>query len=295
MKRTLIAACAAALGALALSSCQVPDASPRDVARIGPAVSARTVAYGSASWARLDVAPSRSGPSHGTIVWVHGGAWIAGSNSFAEVPAYMTALLDAGWSIVSVEYPSALLATAGEMVRSVQDATGYVRRNAAALGVVGDVIVLGGHSAGGWLAAMAADNTLHVDAVLAFSAPLDLAALAGNMVPLYGFNLASITNVLLDCAELDPKAVDRCGGRKLAEWSFTERVKPGGAPMYLGYGDRDEVINVRDQRAAATKLVGALGDTRVWVDVAERSGHGAEGVNVSYLKIFLAMVADGRL
>jgi acetyl esterase/lipase len=293
MKRTVMT-CVAGLLVLLSSGCQVPDPTRRDVAGAMNVPVSSTIQYRIESWATLEVAHSRGEAQNGTIVWVHGGAWIAGSNSFAEVPGYVIEMLDEGWSIVSVGYPSALNASTSLMIESVQHATTYVRDNGATLGLKSSVVVLGGHSAGGWLAAMAARG-LDVDGVLAFSAPLDLAALALNPVPLYGFNLASITNVLLDCAELRATATDQCGVKKLDRWSFTKSVRSLDAPMYLGYGGADTVVTGFDQRAAAARLTAVLGDKRVWVDVAERSGHSAEGMNVRYLAMFLGMVADGLL
>jgi acetyl esterase/lipase len=257
-----------------------------------------TFSYSSAPWGKIDIIPATSGGSRGVIVWVHGGAWISGSRDFSEIPFYVTAMLAQGWSIASVEYPSALSATPVQMVQSVEQAVTYVRENSALFGVDTRTVVLGGHSAGGWLAAAAAYNGAlkrDVDGVIAFAAPLDLVALAGNSKPLYGFTLASLTNVLLDCAELDPAATDACGRELLSAWSVHNLVRKGDPSVYLGYGDLDAVVPAQGSASVVRKFEAALGTNRVWVDVAEGSGHAVEGVNVRYLAAFLALVAQDRL
>jgi acetyl esterase/lipase len=281
-----------------LSSCKVPDAPRSAMARPVERPTVETVSYNTESWGKIDIIHGTGGVEQGVIVWVHGGAWISGSRDFSEIPFYVTALLAKGWSIASVGYPSALSSSAVQMVQSVQQAVSFVRENAATLGLNDRAIVLGGHSAGGWLAAMAAYNgglTYGVDGVIAFAAPLDLVALSRNTKPLYGFTLASLTNVLLDCAVLDPKARDACGRELLSGWSVTSVIESDGPGVYLGYGDLDEVVPSRGTSGVVRRFEETLGQRRVWVDVAEGSGHAVEGVNVKYLALFLELVAQGTL
>lgn len=298
MKRFALNLCILLSGLSVLSSCKVPDAPRSAMARPVGRPTTETVSYNTESWGKIDVIHRTGGVEQGVIMWVHGGAWISGSRDFSEIPFYVTALLEKGWSIASVEYPSALSSSAGQMVRGIQQAVSYVRENAAMLGVNGRTIVLGGHSAGGWLAAMAAYNgelTFGVDGVIAFAAPLDLVELSRNTKPLYGFTLTSLTNVLLDCAPLDPKSRDACGRELLSRWSVTSVVEGGGPSVYLGYGDLDEVVPARGARGVVRRFEEKLGEKRVWVDVAEGSGHAVEGVNVKYLAMFLELVAQGTL
>ena len=298
MKRLTAHICSTIIGLSVLSACKVPDASRAEMAQAVLRPASSTASYNDADWGKLDVIPRTGGESRGVIVWVHGGAWISGSRDFSEIPFYVTAMLAQGWSIASVEYPSALYATPGQMVASVQEAVTYVRENSEALGVDARSVVLGGHSAGGWLAAMAAYDgalTEAVDAVLSFAAPLDLVSLSRNTEPLYGFTLTSLTNVLLDCAPLDPLSRDACGYALLSQWSVNNVVKSDGPSMYLGYGDGDDVVPARGSAVVARRFEQVLGGRRVWVDVAEGSGHAVEGVNVRYLKMFLSLVSLGLL
>lgn len=298
MKRIAVLICSTIAGLSVLSSCRVPDAPRTEMARPVVRPVSETASYSEEPWGKLDVLHSTGGESLGVIVWVHGGAWISGSRDFSEIPFYVAAMLEQGWTIASVEYPSALHASPWQMTQSVQKAVTYIRSNAATLGVDARTVVLGGHSAGGWLAAMAAYNGElrdAVDAVIAFAAPLDLVQLSRNIEPLYGFTLASLTNVLLDCAPLEPTSSDACGRALLARWSVNNTVRRGAPSVYLGYGDLDKVVPASGSTSVVRKFEQTLGVNRVWVDVAEGSGHAVEGTNVRYLAMFLALVAQGSL
>ena len=298
MKRIALLICST-IGVLSvLSSCRVPDAPRAEMAGPVARPASETFSYSEEPWGKLDILHNTGGEKLGVIVWVHGGAWISGSRDFSEIPFYVAAMLEQGWSIASVEYPSALYAPPWQMTQSVQKAVSYVRDNAVTLGVDARTVVLGGHSAGGWLAAMAAYNGElrdAVDGVLAFAAPLDLVKLSRNTDPLYGFTLASLTNVLLDCAMLEPTSSDACGRDLLAKWSVHNVVRRGAPSVYLGYGDLDGVVPASGSAGVVRKFEQTLGTNRVWVDVAEGSGHAVEGTNVRYLAMFLALVAQGSL
>lgn len=89
-----------------------------------------------------------------TIVWVHGGGWIAGHRS--DIANYAKILAAHGYTTVAVDYalpPQAIYPTA---VEEVNAALRYLANNAASLHVDPDRFVLAGDSAGAQIAAQVA-------------------------------------------------------------------------------------------------------------------------------------------
>ncbi|MGC0365541.1 acetyl esterase [Rhodococcus sp. 27YEA15] len=81
-----------------------------------------------------------------TVIWAHGGSWIAGDKS--DYSGYYQSLADAGFTVISVNYS---LSTNGEyptVLEELDKAYGYVVQNASSLHVDPRAIFLGGDSAG---------------------------------------------------------------------------------------------------------------------------------------------------
>ena len=89
------------------------------------------------------------------IVWVHGGAWIAGSK--AGVANYLKVLAGHGYATIGMEYSTGYGTTYPTPVRQVNAALGHIAANAAELGIDPNRIILAGDSAGAQLAAQAAN------------------------------------------------------------------------------------------------------------------------------------------
>lgn len=90
-----------------------------------------------------------------TVVWVHGGGWVAGHRS--DVANYTRILAAHGFTTVALDYalpPHAVYPTA---VEEVNAALGYLTANAARLHVDPDRLVLAGDSAGAQIAAQVAN------------------------------------------------------------------------------------------------------------------------------------------
>lgn len=110
----------------------------------------RSVSYGAN---KLDIFPTnkRSAP---ILVYVHGGAWLAGSkDSVGSKAAYFTRL---GYVFISVGYTLYPRANAQTQSLQIGQAVNWVRKNASRLGGDPDRIALMGHSAGCHLASLAA-------------------------------------------------------------------------------------------------------------------------------------------
>ncbi|MCR6673919.1 alpha/beta hydrolase [Devosia ginsengisoli] len=102
----------------------------------------------------LNLPPNASTPLP-VIVWVHGGAWIAGSK--AGVANYLKVLSGQGYATVGVEYSTGYGTSYPTPVRQVNAALGHVSTHAAELGIDPDRIILAGDSAGAQLAAQVAN------------------------------------------------------------------------------------------------------------------------------------------
>lgn len=86
----------------------------------------------------------------GLIVWVHGGAWRAGSRESVDVKG----LTKLGWAIASVDYRLSTVARFPAQIHDIKAAIRYLRANAGQLGLPANRFVVGGSSAGAHLAAL---------------------------------------------------------------------------------------------------------------------------------------------
>jgi acetyl esterase len=100
--------------------------------------------------AKLDVfvpdAAVERGERLPTVVWMHGGAWVAGSRE--DWRPYFMVLASRGYTVVAIGYslgPNQIYPTA---LHQVNDALGYVQDNAEQLHIDPDRIVMAGDSAG---------------------------------------------------------------------------------------------------------------------------------------------------
>ncbi len=95
-----------------------------------------------------------AGPARGTFVFIHGGYWRALSkDDYSYVAGPM---LDAGIACTVIDYDLAPRVSVGTIVEECQRALLWVARHGAAHGAHPGNVVVGGHSAGGHLAAMMA-------------------------------------------------------------------------------------------------------------------------------------------
>lgn len=81
-----------------------------------------------------------------TIVWVHGGGWISGSKK--DVANYLRILAGRGFTTVGIDYSIAPAHTYPRPLRQVNEALGYLTRNAARLHVDPERLILAGDSGG---------------------------------------------------------------------------------------------------------------------------------------------------
>jgi acetyl esterase/lipase len=113
------------------------------------------------------------------IVWVHGGAFVAGDK--ADVGEYLRILAAAGYTAISVGYTVAPAARYPTPVTEVNEALGFLVTNASMLGIDSSRIVLAGDSAGAQIAAQlaAAISDPAYGKAIGFAPLLDRHALKG--------------------------------------------------------------------------------------------------------------------
>lgn len=111
------------------------------------------VPYGSHRMQRADLYVSPG--NRGTIVYLHGGGWVAGDKS-TGLPSLLLHEVTRGYDVVSINYRLAPSDPFPAAVHDTAQAVRWVRENGATLGLSPTRIVLAGHSAGANIAALAA-------------------------------------------------------------------------------------------------------------------------------------------
>lgn len=94
----------------------------------------------------LDVYRPDGSQPRTTVVWIHGGGWLAGNKE--QMGNYARILAARGFTVAMVGYSLAPGATYPAQVRQTNAALGYLVRNAERLGVDPSRLVLAGDSAG---------------------------------------------------------------------------------------------------------------------------------------------------
>lgn len=145
------------------------------------------------------------------VVWIHGGAWISGSNT--DVDPYMRILAERGYTSISIGYTVAPEATYPTALEQLNDGLRYITAHAEELGVDATRVVLAGDSAGAQLASQLAtlSTSPSYAALLGISPSLTRPQLAG---------------VILNCGVYDiPALADLNGilswGFKTAMWAYS--------------------------------------------------------------------------
>lgn len=99
---------------------------------------------------KLDLYLPEAGAPAGLIVWVHGGAWRAGSRNDVDLKG----LVARGWAIASVDYRLSTVARFPAQIHDIKAAIRFLRAHAADYGYPTSRFVIAGSSAGAHLAAL---------------------------------------------------------------------------------------------------------------------------------------------
>jgi acetyl esterase/lipase len=133
------------------------------VRHVPPGIAARRdIAYDDGPDEVLDIyRPEAAAGPLPTIVWVHGGAWVAGSKD--GVANYLKVLAGQGYTTVAIEYSRGYGATYPKPVTQVNSALAYIVENAEELGIEPSSLVLAGDSAGAQIAGQIALISTNAD------------------------------------------------------------------------------------------------------------------------------------
>jgi acetyl esterase/lipase len=233
----------------------------------------RDIPYGAGPGAgeRLDVyLPRGPIPPGGrpVLIAIHGGGWRRfDKTGYGERIA--GAFVDRGYIVVAPNYELSSPARASWPVNlgDVQQAVSWVRAHAAELGINPGHVAAIGESAGANLAALlgtdpgpagAGPNSDRVDAVVAFSAPLDLPALYAES-PIAARAVAQFLGG-------SPHQVRA----SYAAASPIDHVAPGDPPMLLVHGARDPLVPASQSEMMAAALATAGVRSRL---ILVRGGH----------------------
>ena len=186
-----------------------------------------------------------------TIVWVHGGAWIAGSSS--NVDPYLRILAAKGYTTVGLNYTVGPEATYPTAVHQLNDALATLDARAAEFRIDPERIVLAGDSAGAQLASqLAAMSTNPAYAELLSIEP----ALEADQ----------LVGVVLNCGVYDLDAMSEltgvgAWGFKIALWGYTGdqdwSQRSSGATM--------STIDFVTADFPDTYISGGNGDALTWI------------------------------
>ena len=208
---------------------------------------AEGVAYGDGARLKLDVyAPRAAAARHRPVIlFFYGGSWNSGRRQGYAFAA--RALAARGFVVIVPDYRLVPEAVYPDFLRDGAAAMRWARRNAGAHGGDGERIVLVGHSAGAYNAAMLALDPGLVGADR--SAVRGLVGLAGP----YDF-------LPLD----DDATIAAFGGwPRLGETQPVNHAARGAPPALLLHGDADTRVMPRHSRALAARLREAGADVRL--------------------------------
>ncbi len=128
-----------------------------------------------------------------TIVWIHGGAWIAGSKN--DVANYCKILSSKGFTVIAIDYSLAPGKKYPTPVVQSNQALAYIRQNAHTLHANTDLLFLAGDSGGAQLAAQLANLITSPD----FARQM-------NIIP--AIDAAALRGAILYCGAYDAGLVD---------------------------------------------------------------------------------------
>ena len=202
---------------------------------------------------RLDIfLPQNPGP-HPLIVWVHGGAWRAGSKQ--DMP--LGGLIARGFAVASVDYRLSTVAPMPAQMHDIKAAIRFLRAHAAEYGFDARRFAVAGSSAGGHLAALTGtsngnaelegtlgahpDQSSDVQAIVSFFGAADLQTILSQSTE-HGLRMRVPALQLLLGGQPDEKPALA----KLA--SPVSHMNAHVPPLLLIHGDADPQMPIEQSR-----------------------------------------------
>lgn len=244
--------------------------------------------------------PEAKAPA-GLIVWVHGGAWRAGSRTSVD----LAGMTSRGWAVASVDYRLSPVARFPAQIHDIKAAIRYLRAHAGRHGYPPSRFVIAGSSAGGHLAALVGVSNGQPELEGSVGRERQVSSNVQAIVSLYGAsNLTSILaqstphglSVRVPALELllggQPDAVPELA--RLASPVF--HVDASDPPLLMLHGDQDQQMPINQSH----ELEGAY--TRLGLPVRlvvkHGSGHGGPAfttqATLDLIDEFLRKHLEGR-
>lgn len=202
---------------------------------------------------RLDIYQPQNAGQHPLIVWVHGGAWRAGSKQ--DMP--LGGLIAQGFAVASVNYRLSTVAPMPAQMHDIKAAIRFLRAHAVDYGFDAKRFAVAGSSAGGHLAAFTGtsngnaelegklgahcDQSSDVQAIVSFFGAANLQTILGQSTP-HGLSVRVPALQLLLGGQPDEKPALA----KLA--SPVAHVNAHAPPLLLIHGDADPQMPIGQSR-----------------------------------------------
>lgn len=240
-------------------------------------------------------------PKPPLIVYVHGGAWRAGSKS--DVP--IAALMEEGFAIASVDYRLSTQAVFPAQVHDIKAAIRFLRASAERYQVDATSIAIVGSSAGGHLAALVGVTNGHVALEGTVGLHLEESSAVQKIVSLYG--ASNLQTILEQSTEFGLKmrvpALELLLGGQPGEKpelarlaSPVSHVDAADPPLLLIHGDADPQMPPQ-QSAELAKVYEAKG-LKVKLITLPGSRHGGDEFydreRTGMMAAFLSGALDGH-
>jgi len=228
--------------------------------------------------------PEKADKTLPLIVWIHGGAWRAGSKE--NCPALpMTAQ---GYAVASINYRLSQEAIFPAQIHDCKAAIRFLRAGASKYNIDPDRIGVWGGSAGGHLVALLGtsgdvkdlegdegnlEHSSRVQAVCDWFGPTDLLQMPeGPLPPRPGKNDASGPVALLLGGRI---AENKDKAAKASPVTYVTRDDP---PFLIMHGDKDNLVPLQQSRLFYDALQKAGVDARL--EIIKGAGHGFGGLEI---------------
>jgi len=272
-----------------------------------------TVSYGPVAEQQADLYLPPT-PAVGTIVWIHGGAWVGGSRTAAAIPEAIRAQVANGWAVFSIDYRLAPQHHLPYAVYDVKTAVRFLKADGAAQGIPsGTPVVLAGHSAGAHVAMLAAvsqgaflafhtqllPEELDVDpsvaGVISLAGVSDLGAWAQSGAScIVGLTPADIVARAIGCHQEPGEPTITCDRDTLQTLNPESYLDAGDPPALLVSGTSDLIVPEVNEVELRSRWEAAVGSEHVTATALPGDGHSVASLDPAVVLRFLDSLPPTR-